>query len=80
MRMAPNVYTRSQRTAAGPMQSSSSQRPWRERRRPDWPTPQIQNVVATCNLDCRLDLKLIAQHARNVEYRPKKFRRSNPCC
>jgi transcription initiation factor TFIID TATA-box-binding protein len=48
--------------------------------RPDWPVPQIQNVVATCNLDCRLDLKVIAQHARNFEYRPLKFRWSNSCC
>jgi transcription initiation factor TFIID TATA-box-binding protein len=41
--------------------------------RPDWPCPQLQNVVATVNLDCRLDLKLISQHARNVEYSRKKF-------
>jgi transcription initiation factor TFIID TATA-box-binding protein len=48
-------------------------RPWRERLKPDWPFPQIQNVVATCNLDCRLDLAVIAQHARNVEYSRRKF-------
>ncbi|AEO66508.1 f9d1c456-1d83-4320-9bb3-560bbdebb490 [Thermothielavioides terrestris] len=47
--------------------------PWRQRIQPHWPTPQIQNVVATVNLDCRLDLTLIAQQARNVEYRRKKF-------
>ncbi|KAK4454187.1 TATA-box-binding protein [Podospora aff. communis PSN243] len=41
--------------------------------RPDWPMPQIQNVVATVNLDCRLDLQAISQHARNVEYSRKKF-------
>lgn len=33
----------------------------------------IQNIVATCNLDCKLDLKLIATHARNAEFNPKKF-------
>ena len=71
--MAPNMYSRSQTTAADPTQSPSPQRPWRERKRPDWPAPQIQNVVATCNLDCRLDLKVIAQHGRNIEYRPNKF-------
>ena len=34
--------------------------------------------MATVNLDCKLDLKTIAFHARNVEYNPKvrnpKFR------
>jgi hypothetical protein len=28
-------------------------------------------LVATVNLDCRLDLKTIALHARNAEYNPK---------
>lgn len=32
-----------------------------------------QNVVATCGLGCELDLKRIAQHARNAEYNPKRF-------
>ena len=27
--------------------------------------------MATVNLDCKLDLKTIAFHARNVEYNPK---------
>ena len=27
-----------------------------------------RNIVATVNLDCRLDLKTIALHARNAEY------------
>jgi len=35
--------------------------------------PQLQNIVATVNLDCKLDLKTIAFHARNVEYNPKRF-------
>ena len=33
--------------------------------------PQLQNVVATVNLGCPLDLKEIALHARNAEYNPK---------
>lgn len=32
-----------------------------------------QNVVATVNLDCKLDLKEIALKARNAEYNPKRF-------
>jgi hypothetical protein len=31
------------------------------------------NMVATVNLDCRLDLKTIAMHAKNSEYNPKVF-------
>jgi len=30
-----------------------------------------RNIVATVNLDCRLDQKTIALHARNAEYNPK---------
>jgi len=33
--------------------------------------PTLQNIVATVNLDCELDLKSIALHARNAEYNPK---------
>ena len=33
--------------------------------------PVLQNIVATVNLDCPLDLKSIALHARNAEYNPK---------
>jgi hypothetical protein len=33
--------------------------------------PVLQNVVATVNLGCKLDLKEIALHARNAEYNPK---------
>ncbi|KAH9170801.1 TBP-domain-containing protein [Lactarius sanguifluus] len=36
--------------------------------------PTLQNIVATVNLDCRLDLKTIALHARNAEYNPKYAR------
>lgn len=30
--------------------------------------PTLQNIVSTVNLDCRLDLKMIALHARNAEH------------
>ena len=33
--------------------------------------PTLQNVVATVNLDTRLDLKSIANKARYAEYNPK---------
>jgi transcription initiation factor TFIID TATA-box-binding protein len=33
--------------------------------------PVLQNVVATVNLGCKLDLKNIALKARNAEYNPK---------
>jgi len=35
--------------------------------------PQLQNIVSTVNLGCKLDLKQIALHARNAEYNPKRF-------
>lgn len=35
--------------------------------------PQLQNIVSTVNLGCKLDLKRIALHARNAEYNPKRF-------
>lgn len=35
--------------------------------------PTLQNIVATVNLECRLDLKTIALHARNAEFNPKRF-------
>ena len=31
----------------------------------------LRNLVATVNLDCKLDLKTITLHARNAEYNPK---------
>lgn len=39
-----------------------------------------RNVVATVNLDCRLDLKTIALHARNAEYNPKVLADSRLTC
>ena len=33
----------------------------------------IQNIVATANLGLKLDLRQIALHTRNAEYRPKRF-------
>mmetsp|Transcript_34317 Transcript_34317/g.41464 ORF Transcript_34317/g.41464 Transcript_34317/m.41464 type:complete len:246 (+) Transcript_34317:232-969(+) len=35
--------------------------------------PTLQNIVSTVNLDCKLDLKIIALLARNAEYNPKRF-------
>eukprot|EP00245_Coleochaete_scutata_P018707 TRINITY_DN9868_c0_g1_i1.p1 TRINITY_DN9868_c0_g1~~TRINITY_DN9868_c0_g1_i1.p1 ORF type:complete len:209 (-),score=50.12 TRINITY_DN9868_c0_g1_i1:422-1018(-) len=35
--------------------------------------PTLQNIVATVSLECKLDLKKIAMHARNAEYNPKRF-------
>lgn len=35
--------------------------------------PILQNVVATVNLNCKLDLRSIALRARNAEYNPKRF-------
>lgn len=35
--------------------------------------PQLQNVVSTVNVGCKLDLSSIAQRARNAEYNPKRF-------
>ncbi|KAL1236504.1 TATA-box-binding protein [Trichinella pseudospiralis] len=37
------------------------------------PVPQLQNIVSTVNLGCKLDLKQIALQARNAEYNPKRF-------
>eukprot|EP01122_Echinamoeba_exundans_P007684 TRINITY_DN2414_c0_g2_i1.p1 TRINITY_DN2414_c0_g2~~TRINITY_DN2414_c0_g2_i1.p1 ORF type:complete len:310 (+),score=57.93 TRINITY_DN2414_c0_g2_i1:550-1479(+) len=37
------------------------------------PPPQLQNIVATVNLDTALNLKDIAMRARNAEYNPKRF-------
>ncbi|XP_008837755.1 TATA box-binding protein-like protein 2 [Nannospalax galili] len=35
--------------------------------------PQLQNIVSTVNLACKLDLKKIALQAKNAEYNPKRF-------
>ena len=69
--MPANIQTRS--ASLSVQQSRPPQKPWRERIKPEWPAPQVQNVVATVNLGCRLNLPIIAQHARNVEYNRKKF-------
>ncbi|VDL94111.1 unnamed protein product [Schistocephalus solidus] len=37
------------------------------------PRPQLQNIVCTVYLGCKLDLKQIALKARNAEYNPKRF-------
>ena len=33
--------------------------------------PTLQNIVATVNSDCHLDLKTIVLHTRNAEYNPR---------
>ncbi len=35
--------------------------------------PKLQNIVSTVNLNCKLNLKNIALHARNAEYNPRRF-------
>jgi transcription initiation factor TFIID TATA-box-binding protein len=35
--------------------------------------PTIQNVVATVQMGCRLDLRSIVRQARNAEYNPRRF-------
>ena len=35
--------------------------------------PDIQNIVSTADLNCKLNLKEIALQANNVKYDPKKF-------
>ncbi|KAI5055461.1 hypothetical protein GOP47_0028982 [Adiantum capillus-veneris] len=42
-------------------------------RHPSGIVPTLQNIVSTVNMDCRLELKTIALHARNAEYNPKRF-------
>ncbi|KAM0936637.1 putative TATA-box binding protein [Dioscorea sansibarensis] len=42
-------------------------------RQPPGVTVTFQNIVSTSNLCCKLDLKVIAQQARNAEYNPKRF-------
>ncbi|XP_026207609.1 TATA-box-binding protein-like [Anabas testudineus] len=41
---------------------------------PALPVPQIQNVVSSVRLCCRLDLNLIASKVWNVEYNPKNYK------
>ena len=35
--------------------------------------PKLQNIVSTVNLNCPLNLRNIAQQARNAEYNPRRF-------
>ncbi|KAI9074121.1 hypothetical protein K1719_043892 [Acacia pycnantha] len=43
------------------------------KKHPSGIVPTLQNIVSTVNLDCKLNLKDIALHARNAEYNPKRF-------
>lgn len=38
--------------------------------------PHTSNVVIGCNLECMIDLKVVALHTRNATYNPKRF----PAC
>ena len=35
--------------------------------------PELQNIVSTVNMGCKLDLRTIALNARNAEYNPRRF-------
>ncbi|KAF8738520.1 hypothetical protein AX14_011171 [Amanita brunnescens Koide BX004] len=81
---APSIAPANGPPAAGPSTSSSSTAPVPSTPAPltleqqhitavEGIVPTLQNIVATVNLDCRLDLKTIALHARNAEYNPKRF-------
>lgn len=35
--------------------------------------PVICNLVATCNMNCKIDLRHLAQWCRNAEYNPSRF-------
>ncbi|AQK64581.1 TATA-box-binding protein 2 [Zea mays] len=35
--------------------------------------PNLQNIVSTVNLDCKVDLQHVANSARNAEYNPRRF-------
>ncbi|KAH6856221.1 transcription factor TFIID-domain-containing protein [Chaetomium sp. MPI-CAGE-AT-0009] len=71
--MPANRTTRSQSIFSGPQPEGKYQNNWRDRIKPDWPVPQIQNVVATCDMGCRVNLPVLAAQARNVEFNRKKF-------
>lgn len=60
----------SSQTEAG---TSTAAIAWDPSENPSGIKPTLQNIVATCNLACELDLKIIAMHARNAEYNPKRF-------
>lgn len=40
---------------------------------PDINSPKLQNIVATVNLKCQLELRDIALKAKNAEFNPKRF-------
>ncbi|KAG1665880.1 hypothetical protein FOA52_005369 [Chlamydomonas sp. UWO 241] len=58
---------------AGPSNAGGGELEINREVHPSGIVPQLQNVVATVNLGCKLDLKEIALHARNAEYNPKRF-------
>eukprot|EP01135_Chromosphaera_perkinsii_P000005 Nk52_evm1s5 gene=Nk52_evmTU1s5 len=57
-----------------PGAASSAAQPYVDpKRHPSGIVPQLQNIVSTINLGCKLELKSIALRARNAEYNPKRF-------
>jgi len=72
--MADTPAQTAQQQQQGPLPVVALQEPEVDRSvHPSGIVPVLQNIVATVNLDCKLDLKTIAFHARNVEYNPKRF-------
>jgi transcription initiation factor TFIID TATA-box-binding protein len=65
-----NEASSSQAEAGG---TSTAAIAWDPTENPSGIKPTLQNIVATCNLACDLDLKTIAMYARNAEYNPKRF-------
>jgi hypothetical protein len=55
----------------GDVQPTSDIKPEIQLCRPVCPLMPPRNVVSTVNLGCKLELKTIAQKARNAEYSPK---------
>lgn len=65
--MGPPNTTTTLQTAALPQQDVDLHE------HPSGIVPALQNIVSTVNVNCQLDLKKIALHARNAEYNPKRF-------
>ncbi|XP_075224645.1 TATA binding protein isoform X2 [Lycorma delicatula] len=70
--VAPNQTPHNQLTSMGPA-TPSPMTPMTPSSADPGIVPQLQNIVSTVNLGCKLDLKKIALHARNAEYNPKRF-------
>ncbi|GAQ79888.1 TATA-box binding protein 1/2 [Klebsormidium nitens] len=60
-------------TSAAPPASLEGNEEVDAEKHPSGIIPTLQNIVATANMGCQLDLKAIAMQARNAEYNPKRF-------